>query len=221
MKFKPDAILHLDQALYLQHLVPSRSPVLAEMEAYAKQENIPISDPEVAQFLDIVVRSIQAKKILEIGTAIGYGAILFAQAAGPDGKVHTIDPDHSRLQIALSFIEKAGFSNHIDLIQDKALEALPKLNSKAPFDLIYIDAVKEEYPAYLGLVLPLLREGGLLIADNVLWKGQVASGNLLSSDQKASTQALQIFNTAFTTHPNIKGSILPLSDGIAFGIKTA
>src|SRR4029453_6403364 len=108
-------------------------------------------------------------------------------------------------------------SDLVEIIEAKALVTLPGL--KGPFDLAYLDAVKEEYPAYLDLVVPRMRSGGVIIADNVLWKGQVATGRLQTPDQRESTAALKEFNRRFTTHPELQAMILPLGDGLAYGIK--
>jgi predicted O-methyltransferase YrrM len=217
MKDKLDAIIQLEQAVYLGTLLPSRDALFAEMEAYSAAHQVPSSDPEVALFLEITARAIGARRALEIGTAIGYGAITLARAMPSDGRVTTIDPSDERLRTAREFIRRAGVERQIEIIQDTALNALPRLDG--PFDLAYLDAVKEEYPAYLELIVPRLRTGGVILADNVLWKGQVATGRLLSPDQQSSTAALTEFNRRLTTHPQLRAMILPFGDGLAYGVK--
>lgn len=217
MKNKLDSILHLEQALYLQAQLPPRGPVFQDMESYATQDKIPISDPETVLFLEITTKSIQAKRVLEIGTAIGYGSIALASAMTPYGQVITIDPDPTHLPQARTFMQQAGVSDQIEILNAFALQVIPKLEGL--FDLVYIDALKTEYTAYLDLILPKVRIGGVILADNVLWKGQVATGKLLSPDQKSSTEALSHFNRYFTTHPQLKATILPIGDGLAYGIK--
>jgi caffeoyl-CoA O-methyltransferase len=217
MKNALDAIIHGAQARYLEALLPPRDALLAEMEAYSAAHGVPSSDPEVALFLEITARAINARRALEIGTAIGYGAITLARALPADGRVTTLDPSAERVRTAREFIRRAGLERQIEIVPEKALDALPHL--PGPFDLAYIDAVKEEYPAYLELIVPRLRAGGVLIADNVLWKGQVATGRLLAPDQQESTAALTEFNRRFTTHPQLRALILPLGDGLAYGIK--
>jgi caffeoyl-CoA O-methyltransferase len=217
MKSHIDAILQREQALYLDTLLPARDEIFAEMEEYSEKHDVPSSDPEVALFLAITAQAINAKRALEIGTAIGYGAITLALAMGEDGRVTTIDPSDARLRTARDFIGRAGVEERVEIVQAKALDALPQL--KGQFDLAYLDATKEEYSAYLELIVPLMRKGGAIIADNVLWKGQVATGRTLSIDQIESTEALIEFNRRFTTHPELVGTILPLGDGLAYGIK--
>ena len=217
MKSYLDAIIQREQALYLEGLLPARDALLAEMEAYSAEHNVPSSDPEVALFLEITTRALGAKRALEIGTAIGYGAITLARAMAVGGRVTTIDPSEERLRTAREFVRRAGVEPKVEFVQGKALEVLPRL--EGPFDLAYFDAVKEEYPAYLELTVPRLRVGGVILADNVLWKGQVATGRLLSPDQQASTAALTEFNRRFTSHPQLRAVILPFGDGLGYGIK--
>jgi caffeoyl-CoA O-methyltransferase len=217
MKSHIDAILQREQALYLDTLLPAPDELFAEMEEYSEKHDVPSSDPEVALFLAITANAINAKRALEIGTAIGYGAIALALAMGEDGRVTTIDPSGARLKTARDFIRRAGVEERVEIVQAKALDALPRLAGQ--FDLAYLDAIKEEYSAYLELIVPLMRKGGAIIADNVLWKGQVATGRPLEDDQIESTRALIEFNRRFTTHPELQGLILPLGDGLAYGIK--
>jgi caffeoyl-CoA O-methyltransferase len=217
MKSYLDAIIQRDQALYLESLLPARDQLLTEMETYSKAHDIPSSDPEVALFLAITAQAIQAKHALEIGTAIGYGAITLAWAMGQDGRVTTIDPSEDLLKTAQGFFRRAGVESQIEIVRAKALDVLPDM--KGPFDIAYLDAVKEEYPEYLDLIMPMMRRGGVIIADNVLWKGQVAAKRLLSPDQEESTEALIAFNRRFTAHSQLSGIILPLGDGLAYGIK--
>ena len=217
MKSYPGAIIQREQELYLEDLLQPRNPLLEEMEAYSASHGVPSSDPEVALFLSITARAISARRALEIGTAIGYGAIILADAMGRDGKVTTIDPSEERVRVASDFISRAGLTDQIEIVPGKALDVLPELSGG--FDLAYIDAVKEEYCEYLELILPIIRRGGVIIADNVLWKGQVATGRLLSPDQKASTTSLQEFNRRFISNPELQSVILPLGDGLAYGVK--
>lgn len=217
MKDKIDTILQREQAIYLASILPARDELCAEMEEYSERHDVPSSDPEVALFLALTAQAINASRALEIGTAIGYGAVTLARAMGKDGRVTTIDPSESRLKTAREFIRRAGVESEVEIVQGRALDVLPGL--RGPFDLAYLDAIKEEYSAYLELILPLLRKGGVIIADNVLWKGQVATGRPLANNQIASTQALIEFNQRFTTNPGLRGLILPVGDGLAYGIK--
>src|SRR5580700_1240477 len=145
MKDAPDAILKPDQAAYLEALEPPRDALLAKMEALAAERKNPISDPEVASFLAITCAARAPKLVVELGTNIGYGAIVLARAAGPGAKVITIEMAHAHVQTARAFIEEAGLSSQIEVRQGAAIAELEKIHE--PIDLAYVDCVKEEYPS--------------------------------------------------------------------------
>src|SRR5438128_7536667 len=167
MKAKLDAILQREQAEYLDQLLPASSGLLAEMEAYAAEHRVPIADREVALFLEITARAIKARRVLECGMAIGYSVIHLARAMSEDGLVVTIDPSDEMIKAAKGYLSRAGLRERVRIERGKALEVIPQLEDT--FDLIFIDAVKEEYADYLKLSLPRLRRGGVVIVDNLLW----------------------------------------------------
>lgn len=216
MKARIDAIIKREQAEYLEHLHPANTGLLAEMEEYAAAHNVPIADKEVALFLEITARAIGAKFVLEIGAAIGYSVVHLAQALQPGGLLVTIEPNEEMIRRTEEYLVRASLRDRVRIERGFALDVLPRL--RETFDLIYIDAVKEEYTGYLDLALPLLRTGGVIIADNVLWKGQVA-GEILSPEQTASTQALRSFNQHFVHHPALRAEILSVGDGLGYGVK--
>ncbi len=216
MKDAADAILQAEQAAYLEGIEPARDPLLAEMEAYAKAQRQPISDPEVASFLAVTARLSAARSIVEVGTNIGYGAIVLARAAGPDARVITIENDAETASVARGFIGRAGLSSQIEVRQEDALAALAVLSGE--IDLVYIDCVKEHYPAYLDLVLPKLSARGVIIADNVLWKGLVAAKDV-PPHEVGRVQALRTFNHSIVSDSRLRGVILPLGDGVAYAVR--
>jgi len=216
MKARIDAILQLDQAEYLDKLLPSGDGLLVEMETYAAEHRVPIADREVALFLEISARAIKARRVLECGMAIGYSVIHLARGMTDDGLVVTVEPSDEMIKAAESYLERAGLRQRARIEKGYALEVIPRLNET--FDLVFIDAVKEEYRGYLDLALPKLRPGGIVICDNLLWGGQVA-GEIRSLDQKASTEALRDFNQYFVTHPQLRAEVLPVGDGLGYGVK--
>jgi predicted O-methyltransferase YrrM len=218
MKQRFDAILQSAQAVYLDKLLPESKDVLAEMEAYAETNLVPIADREVAWFLEITARAIGAKRILEIGMAIGYGAAHLAAGMADDGKVLTIEPSDGMINLSEKYLSKLGLRKRVEILKGKALEVLPNL--AGDFDLIYLDAMKEEYSDYLDLCLPKLRVGGVVIADNLLWGGQVA-GEISTPQQEKSTVALREFNQKFVNHPQIKAQVLSIGDGLGYAVKIA
>ena len=217
MKDSLDAILRREQAEYLDKILPGADVLIAEMEQYADENSVPIADREVALFLEITARAMRARRILEIGMAIGYSAVNFARAMEAGGLVVTIEPDDEMIKRASGFLSRARVSERVRIERGRALEVMPHLTET--FDLIFIDAVKEEYEKYLDSSVPLLRNGGVIIADNVLWKGQVA-GEVREPKQKASTEALRRFNEKFMRHPQLRSVIVPIGDGLAYGVKT-
>ena len=216
MKARIDAIIQRDQAEYLDRLITQTDPLLAEMEEYGAQHGVPSADREVALFVEITARAINAKRALEIGMAIGYTTIHLARAVGEDGLVVTIDPSDQMIEAAEGYLTRAGLRDRVRIERGKALQVIPQLEDT--FDLIFIDAVKEEYADYLKLSLPRLRRGGVVIVDNLLWGGQVA-GEIRSLDQESSTNALREFNRYFVNHPKLLAEILSVGDGLGYAVK--
>jgi len=212
MKAKLDAIIQHDQAAYLDGLLTQKDPLLAEMEAYAAEHRVPIADREVSRFIEITARITGARKALEIGMAIGYSVVHLARGMGEQGRVVTIDPSEEMINAATGYLKRAGVLDRVDIRRGKALDVMPQLDET--FDLLFIDAVKEEYSQYLDLGLPRLRVGGVVIVDNLLWGGRVASG-----DTEASTVALREFNPYFINHPQLLAEVLPVGDGLGYAVK--
>lgn len=216
MKARPDAIIHREQAEYLDKLIDQKDPLLLEMEAYGFEHRVPSADREVARFVEITARAIKARRALEIGMAIGYTTTHLARAVGPDGVVVTIDPSDEMIRAAEGYLARAGLRERVRIERGKALDVMPHLSDT--FDLVFIDAVKEEYAGYLDLALPRLRSGGVVIVDNLLWGGQVA-GAIRSPDQESSTKALREFNQQFVNHPQLLAEVLSFGDGLGYAVK--
>lgn len=225
MKHNSDAIVHLSQAKYLEGLELPRDGLLAKMEAFASERNHPISDPEVATFLAVTIRAQASKQIVEVGTNIGYGAIVMARAAreasDANVRVVTIENSHELCETARGFAREAGLADVIDVREGDAITELDKLEEKPWIDLAYVDCVKEGYPRYLELLLPRLRAGGVVVADNVLWRGLVAAKDdpNMPETEYARVEALRRFNHTLTTSPLFRAVILPLGDGVAYAVK--
>ena len=217
MKARVDAIIQREQAEYLNRLHLQSDPLLKEMEAYAAEHRVPIADPEVALFLEITARAIAAKKVLEIGMAIGYSVIHLARGMGRKGVVVTIEPSDEMIRAASDFLQRANLFDQVQIKRGKALDVMPHLTDT--FDLLYIDAVKEEYAQYLDLGLPLLRSGGVVIVDNLLWGGRVAQP--ANANDESSTTALREFNRYFINHPQLRSEILSVGDGLGYAVKTS
>jgi len=198
---------------YLYSMLPPREPVLEEMEEYAGEHNIPIVGPAVARVLQQFALMINAKTVFELGSAIGYSTIWWAQAVGERGRVIYTDGDASNAERARGYFDRAGVSGRITLHTGDALEVLSE--QKQQFDIIFNDVDKEDYPRVLRLVSPRLRKGGLFITDNVLWSGKVAEKN----PKDASTRAILEFNRLLYRSLDFFTTILPIRDGLAVAVK--
>jgi predicted O-methyltransferase YrrM len=216
VKGPSDAILKPEQAAYLEKIESPRDALLAEMEDYARERNQPISDPEVASFLAVVARSTSPRIVVEVGTNIGYGAIVLARAGGPNTKVITIENDAAMCEVARGFVARAGLSGRIEVRQNDALAELALLTDAV--DLVYIDCIKEHYPAYLDLLIPKLSEKGVIVADNVLWQGHVAADQVPPSEM-GRVSGLRTFNHAIVSDSRLRGVIVPLGDGVAYAVR--
>jgi caffeoyl-CoA O-methyltransferase len=193
---------------YLDSLIPKRDPLLREMEEYARQNHVPIIGAVCARLLALVTEMTGAKRIFEMGSAIGYSTIWFARAAGPKAKVYYTDGDPENAKIASENFRRAKLTDRIKIQVGDARTSLRR--EKGPFDIILIDIDKEQYPEALRIALPRLKHGGLLIADNTLRRGLVAQ----KADSKQ-TAGIQKFNKLIYASRELYPVIVPLRDGVA------
>ena len=201
---------------YLTRLHREPSPLLLELEQHGLREGIPIVDRAAGRFLSVLVHCMQANRVLELGTAYGYSTLWMAQALPSAGRIWTIDPDMHRTEIATSYFRRAGLEERIEIINQPALEVLewfPQRN----LDIVFIDAIKTEYAAYLDAVVPLLKRSGLVVVDNLLWGGRAAASPRSSDD--ADTIALRAFSRTFLNYPDLDATIIPIGDGIGIGAR--
>jgi len=198
---------------YLYAMLPPREAVLAEMEDYATKNDIPIVGPAVARVLQQLALAIKAKTVFELGSAIGYSTIWWAQAVGEQGRVIYTDGDPKNAERARSYFARAGVTRQITLHTGDALEFLSE--QKEQFDIIFNDVDKDDYPRVLRLVAPRLRKGGLFVTDNVLWSGRVAENN--PTDGR--TKAIVEFNRKLYDSKDFYTTILPIRDGLAVALK--
>lgn len=181
---------------YLYSMLPKRDAVLVEMEEYATEHEVPIVGPAVASVLQQLALAINARTVFELGSAIGYSTIWWAQAVGDKGEVIYTDGDPKNAERARGYFTRAGVSSRIKSHTGDALEYLSE--QKQEFDIIFNDVDKEDYPRVLRLVAPRLRKGGLFITDNVLWSGRVAEKILPTRAPKPSSSS----TGSFTSPPN-------------------
>lgn len=197
---------------YIYSMLPKRDAVLTEMEGYATEHNIPIVGPAVARVLQQLALAIKARRVFELGSAIGYSTIWWAEAVGASGTVVYTDGDSHNAERARAYFARAGVARQIVVRTGDALEILSE--EKQEFDIIFNDVDKEDYPRVLRLIAPRLRKGGLFITDNVLWSGHVADKN-----PDATTKAILDFNRKLYDSADFYTTLLPIRDGLAVALK--
>jgi predicted O-methyltransferase YrrM len=203
------AYIQDDVEQYLYALLPERDAVISEMERYAEEHRVPIIGPAVARLLALCAQVSGAKRIFEMGSAIGYSTIWLARAAGPKGKVHYTDGDPANAQRARDYFRRAGVAKRINVQVGDALELLKKTPGK--FDLIFNDVNKDQYPDALRVALPKLKRGGLFITDNTLWSGKAARP---AAPNDAVTLGVQEFNRLVYASKELYPVLIPLRDGV-------
>jgi len=201
-------ILNTKVEEYLADLLPKRDEVISEMERYAKKHDVPIIGPVVARMIYLVAQISGAKRIFEMGSAIGYSTIWLARAAGPEAEVYYTDGDPANAARARGYFKRAGVENSIQIMTGDAVNLIDQVPGE--FDLIFIDVDKHQYPEALRKAVPRLRSGGLLLTDNVLWSGKVTRK---STDGR--TRAIQQFNKLIYSSSELFPIIIPLRDGVA------
>jgi predicted O-methyltransferase YrrM len=203
---------------YLETLQEPPDDVLAEMQDHGRRDGIPIVVPETGELLHVLARAARARRILEVGTAIGVSTLYLARALGPGGEIVSFEIDPERHAAAQAYLGRAGVADRADLRLQDAREGLAGL--KGPFELAFIDGVKAQYADYLELLLPLLGDGGVLAIDNVLMSGTVAEGR--SDGHWTNEQIAQM--RAFTQHvlslPELVGAVLPVGDGVLVAVRS-
>ncbi len=197
---------------YIYSLLPSRDEVLTEMEALAAKNDIPIIGPAVARVLYQLAIISGAKRIFEMGSAIGYSTIWLARAVGQGGRVIYTDGDPKNATQARGYFERAGVSDRITIRTGDALEFLSE--EKEPYDIIFNDVDKTDYPRVFRMAIPHLKKGGLFITDNVLWSGKVAKPS-----PDAHTKAILELNKLMYESRDVLTTILPLRDGVSICMK--
>ncbi len=195
---------------YLYSLLPARDATLRGMERYAAAHGVPIVGPACGRVLYQLARLIKARRIFEMGSAIGYSTIWLARAAGPKGTVYYTDGDPANAERARANLRRAGLLPRVKMLVGDALESLA--STEGSFDLIFNDVNKEQYPEVFRRAVPRLRVGGLFITDNVLWSGRAARP---AARGDSATRAIQKFNGLIYGSPRLLTTILPLRDGLA------
>jgi caffeoyl-CoA O-methyltransferase len=203
---------------YLAALRPAPDPVLAEMEAQAQRERIPVVPPETGELLGLLARIRGATRIVEVGTAIGVSTLYLARALPADGQIISFEVDPERHGAALDYLQRAGLLDRADLRLEDARQGLASLDG--PFDMAFVDAAKMQYGDYLELLLPLLASRAVIAVDNMLMGGTVATGRgdgNWTEDQIAMARAL---NEQVIAMPEFEASLLTVGDGMLVAVRS-
>jgi caffeoyl-CoA O-methyltransferase len=206
-------MLRSDVEAYLHRFIPDRDAILEEMERHAAARHFPIVGPVVGRILFQLAHLIGARRVLEMGAGFGYAACWLGRALPADGRLLAIERSPENVALAREWLGRAGLTHKVEFVVGDALQVI--CGVPGPFDVIFVDVDKEQYPASLPLTLPRLRAGGVLITDNILWKGRVVTPD----PPEASTRGIQDYTRLLYETPNLYTTILPVRDGIAVSLK--
>ena len=209
-------IIYDSQLDYLSSLRTSDDPLIKEMEDFASKKGIPILDWKAAEFLEQLISTAKPKRVLEIGMAIAYSSIRIARRLQENASLDTIEKSMNNIRLAEGYLKRAKLNSSVNILKGDALEIIPILEHN--YDFIFLDADKRDYERLFHYSLMLLKKGGIIFIDNLLWHGYAAAKIVPASFQK-STKLIREFNKVFTSSSAIQSTILPIGDGIGFGVK--
>ena len=198
---------------YIRSLIPEENNKFKELEDFARDNKVPIAQKETAKFLEFIVSMKKPLKILELGTAIGYSAILMYEASGNKASITTVERDENMIKYARENFKKYNLEDRIEIIQGDCLDVLENLQGK--YDLIFMDAGKGHYNHFLPNCLRLLSEDGIIVADNVLFRGMVASNDLVKRRKITIVKRMREYLELVSKDKNLITSVIPMGDGIA------
>ena len=204
---------------YIREKTVHNNPLLTELEEYATLNKVPIAEPETARLMSVLTKLVRPKKILEIGTAIGYSSIIMAQGLGADGKITTLEYDSRTAEIARENIKRAGLADKIQVIEADAKDYLSYLDEDETYDMVFLDGPKAHYLFMLEDAVRLLKKGGLLVSDNILFKGMTADDGHFARRKVTIIHRLREYIDALMAHPQLETSILSQGDGVTLSIK--
>ena len=198
---------------YLESLRPALSPVMLRLHQEALREDQPAVNPDSGNLLRVLTAASGGRRVLEVGTNLGYGALWMAAGLAPEGRLDTIELDPGMVRRARANFAEAGYADRITVHEGAALDVLPRLERGA-YDLVFLDCVKSEYPAYLDHARRLLRPGGLLVADNLFWHGNAWR----TGADDADTRGIRSYTAAVRSDARVLTSVVPLGDGLGVSV---
>ena len=204
---------------YLRSHMTHNDEFLHELEQYAAENDVPIIEPESARFLTVMCRMKKPRKILEVGTAIGYSSILMAQHTPKNTRIITLEYSEEMVHIARENVKRAGYAGKIDVIEADAKDYLAYIDDENSFDMIFLDGPKAHYINMLDECVRLLKRGGVLISDNILYKGMTADDDHVVRRKITIVKRLRDYIDTLMAHRELHTSILPLGDGVTVSVK--
>lgn len=206
-------------SIYLRSLEPEPTPLIAEIEAHAARDQVPIIRKETASLLQTLIVMNQPKRILEVGAATGYSALCMSVCMPEDAHLTTIEKYEKRIPVAKENFRRAGMEEKITLMEGDAADILKEL--AGPYDFIFMDAAKGQYLHFLPEVLRLLAEGGVLVTDNVLQDGTLLESRFVIPRRDRTIHArIRDYLYELKHHPELATSVVPIGDGITISVKT-
>lgn len=202
---------------YIRATIKPNTGILSELEEYAAINHVPIIQPEVAALMKVIGRMHRPSRILEVGTAIGYSSILFSGFLQEKGIIDTIERNDEMIEVARRKIKSVGLGETINVIAGDAIEVLACLDKT--YDMIFLDAAKGQYNEFLDLSKRMLPAGGLLVSDNVLYKGMIATDTLVVRRKKTIVNRMRSFLKTLCKDEDFETSIIPIGDGVALSYK--
>jgi len=202
---------------YLNNTLKDTNGLLRQIELYAHENNVPIIQKEVRCFLGMLLKHKAPKNIIELGTAIGYSSLFFSDYIKKDGHIVTFEREKEYFDIATSNIVKAGKEDTIKIIFGDAYENVKTLSGK--YDMIFMDANKSMYRYYFDTLFPLLEEGGIIVCDNILYKGMISNDDLAPRKQNTIITNIRDFLSYISHHDKLETSIIPIGDGVSVSVK--
>lgn len=202
---------------YIRDTIPESEGQIREMERYAAEHEVPISQPESIRLIEVLLKLCGARRILEVGSAIGYSAIRMSRACGAE--VVTVELSDEMADIAEKNISLAGLSDKIQLVRGDAKEVLARTEGEECFDVIFVDAAKGQYMEFFPHCMRLLKKGGLLISDNVLYKGMTATDELVVRRKITIVRRLRAYLEMLKKNRELSTAIIPIGDGVAVSFK--
>lgn len=220
MNYDLDAIVAPYITSYIREKTTHNNPMLLGLEEYARENKVPIAKPETARLLSVITKLIKPKRILEVGCAIGYSSAIMSQGLAPNGEIITIEYDAKTAEIARNNIKKAGLSDKITVVEGDAKDYLSYIDEDESFDIVFLDGPKAHYLFMLDDAVRLLKKGGLLISDNILFKGMTADDDHFARRKVTIINRLREYIDALMAHPQLETSILSQGDGVTLSVKT-